>query len=291
MVYLKPNGERVYGLLSVTPVVDETGAPIESLSIVLDITNMKLAEHALSEAKENTIRNERLAALGKLTGIVAHELRNPLGAVSAAVHVLRKILPTTDSQTSRALATTSRGVQRCESIITELLDFARAQGLQTEPIDIDKWLSGILDDPDLTSGVLLEKDLNCDIKPVSFDPEAIRRVIINVIDNARQAMTAEGGDVLPDVNPRLLVSSREQAGRVEIEFLDSGPGIPENLLAKVLEPLFSTKSFGTGLGLSIVQRIMQEHGGGVNIANQNPHGARVTLWLTRHSEFENVVES
>ena len=127
----------------------------------------------------------------------------------------------------------------------------------------------------------LRRDLEAGGPPIRFDPEALRRAVINVIDNACQAMTHGHDDTGTEGNGRLLVTTRVADGRIEIEIADTGPGIPEDALAKVLEPLYSTKPFGTGLGLPTVQRIMEDHGGGLEVDSEEGRGTRVTLWLPK----------
>ena len=225
----------------------------------------------LRAAQDALLRKERLAALGQLTGTVAHELRNPLGAIAASVSVIQHKCAGTALGLERALERIGRNIRRCDTIITELLDFARAKGLRTEAVVLDTWLSGVLDEQHIPEGITVNCELQMGGAAVCFDPDELRRAVINVIDNARQAMTDGGGD--------LTVATHMNGERVEIEITDTGPGIPEDVLPRVLEPLFSTKPFGTGLGLPTVQRIMAEHGGGLEIGSEPGRGTRVVLWL------------
>jgi signal transduction histidine kinase len=128
---------------------------------------------------------------------------------------------------------------------------------------------------DLASGARVEVDL-----------ERFRRVLINLLDNACQAMVeqADGG---PKAGDRTItLRSRSAAERVEVSISDTGPGMPAAVLAKAFEPLFSTRSFGVGLGLPMVRQIIEQHGGGVKIANMDGGGTEVSLWLPlRHGKI------
>jgi PAS domain S-box-containing protein len=261
------------------PIPDPDGKIIAIGGINIDITERKQAEQALHAAQNELLRKERLAALGEFTGTVAHELRNPLGAVAAAAHVLRRKFTGQDADVEKALEFANRGIKRCDNIITELLDFARAKGLQPLPTKLEDWLSALLAEQELPAGVTLRHDFETNDTLACFDPEEMRRAVINLVDNACQAMTGESG-----VKGQLIVGTRATSERIEIDVTDSGPGIPRDSLARVLEPLYSTKTFGTGLGLPTVQRIMEEHGGGLEIDSEEGQGTQVTLWLRRHQE-------
>lgn len=294
--------DRVF-LATKFPVLDSDGKTIGIGSISADITEREQAAQkirtlnetleqrveertaTLKTAQYELLRKERLAALGELTGTVAHELRNPLGAVAAAAHVLRRKCAGQDADVEKALNIAARGIARCDNIITELLDFARAKGLQPVPTNLEDWLSALLAEQQLPAGVTLHHDPATKDVVACFDPEELRRAVINVVDNACQAMTTSGpGDGGSDGTGQLTVETRATAERVEIDVTDSGPGIPKDSLTKVLEPLYSTKAFGTGLGLPTVHRIMAEHGGGLEIDSEEGRGTRVTLWLQRQQE-------
>lgn len=227
---------------------------------------------ALHAAQSALLRKERLAAMGQLTGTVAHELRNPLAAISTSLAVIGQKCSDPALGVERAVERANRGVDRCDTIITELLDFARAKGLQPEPVVLDAWLSGVLDEQQVPRGIVLDRDFGTGGAIVRFDPEALRRAVVNLLENACHAIADGQGS-------RITVTSRKAGERFEIIVADDGPGIADSNLPQVLEPLFSTKSFGTGLGLPTVQRIVEEHGGGLEIDSEVGRGTRVCLWL------------
>lgn len=233
----------------------------------------------LRNAQAELIRNERLATLGHLTGTVAHELRNPLGAVMSSLGVVRLKCQKADLDVEETLDRANRGIKRCDGIVTELLDFARSRGLQPEPTPLDAWLAELLDEQQLPEGITVIRDCGLDDTIVSIDRDEVRRAIINVVDNACQAMTNADGDGGIAGWGELTVATRENGDRVEIEIGDTGPGIPEDILPKIFEPLFSTKSFGVGLGLSIVRQVADHHGGGLEISSKKGQGTQAVLWL------------
>ncbi|MCK5621824.1 MAG: hypothetical protein KAJ11_06030 [Alphaproteobacteria bacterium] len=236
---------------------------------------------ALRNAQAELVRSERLATLGQLTGTVAHELRNPLGAIMNSLGVIRlkcqKAGVSLDMD--KSLDRADRGIKRCDGIITELLDFARSRGLQPEPTALDAWLGELLDEQQLPEGITVVRDCGLDDTVVSIDRDEVRRAVINVIDNACQAITNADGDNGIAGCGVLTVATRGNGERIEIEIADTGPGIPEDVLPNIFEPLFSTKSFGVGLGLSIVRQVMEHHGGGLEIASKQGQGTQAVLWL------------
>jgi PAS domain S-box-containing protein len=234
----------------------------------------------LEKAQAELMRQERLSALGQLTATVAHEIRNPLGTVRTAVFSIGDAIKRDEmNRVERALRLAERNIVRCDDIITELLDYTRDQVLQKSPIQIDAWLNRMLDEAvdqrTIPESILLVRELHAGVK-VSIDGERFRRAIINLVDNAVDAMREKGPF---EARNRLTVSTHVVGGRLEIKISDTGCGIPAEIMNRLFEPLFSTKSFGVGLGLSIVKSIVEQHGGDIEISSQAGEGTAVTLWL------------
>ena len=146
------------------------------------------------------------------------------------------------------------GITRCDAIISDLLDFTRIRRLNREPTSIDRWLRTVLEEHGVPEPVRLRLELEAGIE-VPLDRDSVRRVVVNVIDNACHAMDANepaGGQA-----PLLTVGSRVNGGRLEITVRDTGHGMAPEVAAKAFEPLYSTKAFGVGLGLPMVRQITE----------------------------------
>lgn len=237
-----------------------------------DITERKRLE-------AEVLRQERLATLGQLTATVSHELRNPLGVIRTSAFIVSEAQTNANRLVQRALERIERSVVRCDRIIDELLDFTRISDLQPEPTPLDSWLDTTLSEQTLPSNAVLRRHFDTAGIDVAIDRDRLRRAVINVFDNACQAMTDPASNSAGDSNHVLTVTTQTSGDRVEIVFEDSGPGIPADIRQRIFEPLFSTKGFGVGLGLPVVKQIMDHHGGGIDIDSIPGQGARVCLWL------------
>jgi len=224
----------------------------------------------LEAAHEELLRKERLAALGHLIGTVSHEIRNPLGTIHSSIFSVSERVRGRDEAVDRALARAERNIQRCDRIIEDLLSYTRRQAPCLKATDIDDWLNEVLDEMPVPAAVRLTRKLHCGVG-LPVDRERLRRCIVNVVENAWQAMTAGPAE--------LTVETRVLDRRLQIRVGDTGPGIPPELMGRIFDPLFSTKTFGMGMGLPIVKQIMEQHSGGVEVESREGKGVLVTLWL------------
>lgn len=247
--------------------------------------NVQLAENMrrLQEAQDEIVRKGRMAQLGQLTATVAHELRNPLGAVRTSIFLLDRKIKGKGLGVEQQIERINNGVTRCDGIITQLLDFARSKALHVETAEFDAWLAKTVEEEaeKLPTAVEIELVLGLGELKASFDPARFNRVIVNLMSNASEAMVGKGDDPskFATAQPRILIESRRTARGIEVSVIDNGPGISEENLRKILEPLFTTKSFGTGLGLPAVEKILDQHGGGLEVSSKQGEGARFTAWL------------
>ncbi len=226
----------------------------------------------ISELKRS--EKERLSVLGRLTATIAHELRNPLSAIRNTMVVLRKMVAGAGVEADRPLSRIERSIERCDRMVTNLLDYARHRELKCDPRRLDQWLGEVLDEQQaLHPTIDLERQLSTAGAIVDLDTDRFRRVLSNLLENAAQAM-----QVPPD-GKRKIVIQTWATDRAVLMIKDSGSGIPPDVLPKIFEPLFSTKSFGTGLGLPIVKQIIEQHGGTIAVESKVDQGTSVRISL------------
>ena len=232
---------------------------------------------ALRAAEDELRRKERLATLGELTGTVAHELRNPLGSIVTSFAVIKSKLSVGNGDLARSFDRAERNIDRCTGIIDELLEYAQIKPPNRLAINFDELVRETLGEYRLPPGISLNTDYRLGQQVVTTDPEQIRRIIVNFMDNACQAIEATAINGV--TKGHIQVSTRPAEEGVELSISDSGAGIPPDLLDQIFEPLFSTRPFGVGLGLPNAQNIVAAHGGRLNVTNEPTGGARITVWL------------
>ncbi|WP_343213377.1 ATP-binding protein [Archangium violaceum] len=226
----------------------------------------------LKHAQQQLVEHERLAALGALSAVVAHEVRNPLGAIFNALATLRRFVgPSAPADTLVGIL--EEEANRLNRLVDDLLDFARPTSPLPQPVPLAHLLEEAV--RTATSGqsrVRVEWALAPDVPPVPVDERMMRQAFLNLALNAVQAMP-QGGT--------LRVAARrgtEHPGAV-VEFTDTGPGIPQQLRERLFEPFFTTKATGTGLGLAIVKRTLDAHRGQIRIESPPSGGTTVVLML------------
>jgi PAS domain S-box-containing protein len=247
--------------------------------------NRELAANVskLAEAKDELIKKGRLEQLGQLTATVAHELRNPLGAVRTSAFLLERKLSGKGLNVESQIDRINKGIVRCDNIITQLLDFSRSKQLICQAGDLDGWLTGIVEEEvkKLPAIVNVELALGLEGQTVPFDPSRLQRAVINMIGNAVEAMVGQGDKLSTSGQeaPKVTISTYLKNGHCSIRIVDNGPGMPEDVLKRIREPLFTTKSFGTGLGIPAIEQIAVQHGGRLDIETEVGVGSTFTVWL------------
>lgn len=256
----------------------DVAVPVHSTD---EVGALAKAFNRMTETLESTMtaraKLERLATIGQLTATVSHELRNPLGTISTSVDLIRERTRDGDPAMERTLDRVDRSVARCDAIIAELLDFAKTGNLELETTEFDPWLETLFREEQFPEAVTFWYELHTGAV-VSLDRERFRRVVINLVNNACQALTSDGRGA-PDDRKIVTVATRLEREDVVFSISDNGPGIPADVLPEVFEPLFTTKTKGVGLGLTVVKNIIEQHGGTVMMTNVETGGARVDVRL------------
>ncbi|HTP51350.1 MAG TPA: GAF domain-containing protein [Anaeromyxobacteraceae bacterium] len=221
----------------------------------------------LSRTQKRLVEQERLAALGELSAVVAHEVRNPLAAIFNSVGSLRRMLePTGDAEL--LLGVIDEEADRLNRTVGDLLDFARPAQPSLRPEALDRLVEETLAVALAREGGIQVTRDYAPVPPVPLDARQVRQALLNLVVNAVQAMPRGG---------RLHVRSRVDGAYARLEIGDSGPGIPTEMRKKVFEPFFTTKATGTGLGLAVVRRIVESHGGTVEALDAAGAGALFAL--------------
>ena len=221
----------------------------------------------LARAQDQLVRQERLAALGELAAVVAHEVRNPLGAIFNSLGRLRRLVrPEGDAKMLFDIV--AEEADRLNRIVGELLDFARPSRPALRPERLDRVLDEAVAAALAASGdrIALAREVPDALPLIPMDPRLVRQAVLNVALNAVQAMP-DGGT--------LTVRVRLVADSAVLELADTGPGIPADVHRRLFEPFFTTKATGTGLGLAVVKRILDEHRGRVEVRSAGAGGGTV----------------
>jgi PAS domain S-box-containing protein len=279
LCYHTPQGDETYINLSASQLRSESGDYLGVVVVFEDVTNEV-------QMKEEVERVSKLAETGQLAANIAHELRNPLSSIKGAAQLLRRELPPAQmAEHGEFLDMIVQEVNGLDRIATEFLEFSRVTPPEMRPLDVNallarhlQFMSAYLADQD----VQVLQDLDEDLPPLPLDRSQIEQVVKNIVINAVQAMPHGG---------TLTVATRRQPQLdiVEIDFTDTGVGIPANKLDKICAPFFTTKTKGTGLGLAIVRKIIETHGGRLVIRSTPGEGSTFTVQLPIHPAPAGVV--
>lgn len=234
------------------------------------------------EMMRRTLRAERLAAVGTLAAGLAHEVRNPLNSASLQLQVLKRRLTKGQlAAASKAADLVVAEIDRLDHLVSDFLAFARPQPLNTERTDVNRLLQNVhtqLRPQADARGVGLTLELAQQVEAVDIEPERMRQVLLNLTQNALEAVGNQGGVVL-------RTRSADASGDVSIEVEDTGPGFPED--APIFDAFYTTKPQGTGLGLAIAHRIVADHGGTLSVVSR-PGCTRFVVTLPQHTGPQGV---
>jgi PAS domain S-box-containing protein len=284
----KKSGEYFDADLSITPLGrnEVTGA----LGIARDVTERERAEaeirklneeleskvqertRQLLEAQEELVRKEKLAVLGQVAGSVGHELRNPLGVMSNAVYFLQTVLSDADETTKEYLNIIKSEIAGSERIVSDLLDSVRTKPPQPVAVGLAELIGQTLHKYTVPDSVTVNLDIPETLTPLRVDPQQIHQVFRNLISNGVEAMP-EGGTL------EIRALENRPDGTVTVSVRDSGVGMTPEQMARLFQPLFTTKARGIGLGLVVVKNLTGANGGKVDVQSEQGRGTTVSVTL------------
>lgn len=281
--------------LIATPIKDANGKVTAALELTVDITERKRLQTKLSEYSQKLeetvqkrteqlkktqvelVQSERLAAIGELAGMVGHDLRNPLTGIKNSAYFLKKKgNKISQAQSQEMLEIINKCVNYSNKIVNDLLDYSRQIRLDLQEESPKKLLADSLSMLNIPENIKILNRLN-DEPTLNVDPDKIKRVFINLIKNAVDAMPKGG---------KITIASKQVKGSVEVSFSDTGEGIPDDVLPKLFSPLFTTKAQGMGFGLAICKRIIEAHNGTIAIKTVKEKGTTFTVTIPIDPKFE-----
>jgi signal transduction histidine kinase len=231
----------------------------------------------LQKSRETLLQSEKMALVGKLAAGMAHSIRNPFTSVKMRMFSLGRTLKLTETQKDD-LDVISQEIRHIDTIVQNFLEFSRPPKLkmqQVSPSVIVDLVIQLLEHRLISYEVRIEVIRKRPLPPIPADPEQLKEVLVNLVVNACEAMK-KGGQIVISEEETI---ERPTGKMVVIRVRDNGPGIPGPLVDKVLQPFFTTKEEGTGLGLSIASRIIEEHGGRLNLTSTEGMGTTFTITL------------
>jgi signal transduction histidine kinase len=235
---------------------------------------------SLDRQRAELLRAERLAAVGRISAQITHEIRNPLNAIGLNAELLAEELADAAAppECIALVQAIGREVDRLGAVTEDYLLFARLPKPALAREDLNEILSGLADfvRPELdAAGVALRLELDPELPALRADEGQLRAAFLNLLRNSREAMPGGG---------TIAVATRRADGAVEVEVKDTGPGIPAEALPRIFDPFYSTKEQGTGLGLAFAQQVVKEHGGTLRCHSVPGQGTTFTARLPRAPE-------
>jgi signal transduction histidine kinase len=292
---IRGDNDELVGLLCVADDRVRDAFTPEEIALLETVAAQVGVAIANSRIYDRMKERDRLAALGSMAAGLAHEVKNPLGAIKGAAQLLEEITESSpDPSTKEFLGIILEETDRLNRVVGSFLDYARPHAGNPVPLDINAAVRRSVQilSSQKSDELEIQLELSSTIPRASIDPEKLRQVLMNLVQNAAQAMQNRGRVTIttshrraprsPWVTPPASGSGRlppEDAEIVEISVADTGPGISQKVLKNLFVPFFTTRETGTGLGLAISQSIVQNAGGSIQVQSQPGAGSKFTVSL------------
>jgi len=299
---VRKDGRRFWACAMVEAIRDDNGTLFGYAAVLRDVTERRMAQKALDDAREQLFQSQKLEAIGQLTGGVAHDFNNLLAAILSGLSLVERMVGK-DEKLKHLLDTMRQATQRGHGLTRQLLTFSRRQPLKPEVIDLSKRLKDTYNllSRLLTGNVKIKQEIPDDLWPIEVDPTELELAILNVSLNARDAMPRGGTLLISAKNDERRDDKTGQASKsVVVTISDTGTGIAGDIKKRVFEPFFTTKEVGkgSGLGLSQAYGFARESGGSIDIDSEVGKGTNVSLRFPaatekpkRHSPEDNAMAS
>jgi two-component system sensor histidine kinase DctS len=287
-VFQRADGVRVPVLVFEAPLVDSNGRQSGWMSSILDITDRKRAEELARQQQEKLETSARLATMGEISSMLAHELNQPLAAISSYTAGALNVLNRTSEgdgagMLRRALEQANTQARRAGQIIRSVHEFVKKREPRREIVPVQHVIDGIRALVDLQarqSYVTLQVECPPDLPPVLADRVLLEQVLLNLTRNAIESMQ----EIAPERRVLRIEAARNAAlGQVSVSVIDNGHGIPPEVAERLFSPFFSTKAEGMGMGLSICRTAIEFHGGTLTHA-ANPEGGTVFTFTLQQAQ-------
>jgi len=268
------NGEEIPIQLSAALIYDGTGKEVASVGIFTDLRPRLKMEKDLQEIQQALLQSEKLAAMGRLTSQIAHELNNPIYGIMNTLELLKTEIPP-ESKRRRILELSLSETQRLTEMLRNMLSFSKPEEEERRPVNLNELLEGILlivDKQMQEANVKVKTYFDERIPQVMASTNQMRQLMLNMFKNAKEAMPKGG---------ILTVGTGREKNKVLIHIRDTGIGIPEESRDKIFEAFFTTKQKvkGVGLGLSVCYGIIKNHGGEIKVESVEGKGTHFTISL------------
>ena len=278
MVHKNRWGEEIDGSLSASIIYDDTGKALATVGIFIDLRPRLKMESQLREAQQQLLQSEKLAAMGRLTAQLAHELNNPIYGIMNTLELLKSEIPA-KSKRRKILDMSLSETERLSEMLRNMLSFSKPQEEKRMKIDINKLLEDvmlILEKQLWESNIKIKTNLDRELPPITASPNQVRQVILNIVANAKDAMPKGG---------KLTLETCAENNYTIIKVKDTGNGIPDEIKDKIFDAFFTTKQKvkGVGLGLSVCYGIIKGHGGDIRVKSKIGTGSTFSIFLPQGS--------